>query len=210
MISLLEKWMPPLNFVSLLFYIKRKRERHSNTAPYLHCGMVIYVAIIINTCGVYYAENSLNTKKCQRCLQAVKTGGLCWRLIIQTLTCAQLSLVMCVTASDGAKGFHHPPHFPWPRVRDWGATEDESATNPGTYNLRFLKTWIHPVATNGSLREMLADAVSTSVIYYLLVHRFASELVRRLRDLWCCVLVLGIYCYCFAFHTYEYSYFSSF
>ena len=139
MISLLEKWMPPLNFVSLLFYIKRKRERHSNTAPYLHCGMVIYVAIIINTCGVYYAENSLNTKKCQRCLQAVKTGGLCWRLIIQTLTCAQLSLVMCVTASDGAKGFHHPPHFPWPRVRDWGATEDESATNPGTYHLRLFE-----------------------------------------------------------------------
>ena len=60
------------------------------------------------------------------------------------------------------------------------------------------------------MRQMLADAVSNSVIYYLLVHRFASELVRRLRDLWCCVLVLVIYCYCFAFHTFEYSYFSSF
>ena len=126
MISLLEKWMPP--FVSLLFYRKRKRERHSNTAPYLHCGMVIYLVIIINTCDKYYSENSLNTKKCQRCLQPVKTGGSCWRLIIQTLTCAQLSLVMCKRSRNprarilqhlGRRVSHHPPRVPWLRG-NWG------------------------------------------------------------------------------------------
>ena len=71
----------------------------------------------------------------------------CWRLIIQTLTCVQLSLVMCKRLRNararilqhlGRRVSHHPPHFPWPRVRDWGATEDESATNPGAYNLRFF------------------------------------------------------------------------
>ena len=115
-------------FVSMLFYRKRKRERHSNTAPYLHCGMVIYVVIIINTCDKYYSENSLNTKKCQRCLQPVKTGGSCWRLIIQTLTCAQLSLVMCKRSMNarsrilqhlGRRVSHHPPHVPWLRG-NWG------------------------------------------------------------------------------------------
>lgn len=73
-------------FVSMLFYRKRKQERHSNTAPYLHCGMVIFVVIMINTWGIYYSENSVNSKQCQRCLQQVKTGG-CWSgLIIQTPT----------------------------------------------------------------------------------------------------------------------------
>ena len=141
MISLLEKWMPP--FVSLLFYRKRKRERHSDTAPYLHCGMVIYVVIIINTCDKYYSENSLNTKECQRCLQPVKTGGSCWRLIIQTLTCAQLSLVMCKRWRNArARILQHLgrrlPIIPRTSL-DWKATGDESATSPGTYSLRFFE-----------------------------------------------------------------------
>lgn len=201
MISLLEKWMPP--FVSLLFYRKRKRERHSDTAPYLHCGMVIYVVIIINACDKCYSENSLNTKKCQRCLQPVKIRDSCLRLIIQNLTCAQLSLVMCKRSRNvrarilqhlGRRVSHHPPHFPWPRVRDWEATGDESATNPGTYNLRFFED----LNISCSYQWFTETDVSWCRVY--LRHFYLFIALRQnqfavLRDLWCCELVLVIYCY---------------
>lgn len=164
----------------MLFYRKRKQERHSNTAPYLHCGMVIFVVILINTWGIYYSENSVNSKQCQRCLQQVKTGGSWSRLIIQTLTRPQLSLIICKRSRNGhvrllrqllRRASHHPPHFLWPRVSRYHNWERVSYK---PWILQFTLLWRHwTTATNGSLRQTITDTVSTSVIYYLLAHRFA-------------------------------------
>ena len=170
---------------TICFFIILQETQTGETLKYCTISTLWNGNLLINTCGIYYAENSLSTKKCQRCLQPVKTGGSCWRLIIQTLTCAQLSLVMCKRSRNGrARILRHLgrrlPIIPRTSL-DWKATGDESATSPGTYSLRFF--------------EDLKTCCSYQCLppSFLLVHRFTSESVCSLRDLWCCELVLVIY-----------------
>ena len=98
---------------------------------------------------------------------------------------------------------HDPPHFLWPlvsRYHNWGRVSYKPRI------LQFMLLWRHwtsPTTTNGSLRQTITDTVSTSVIYYSLVHRFAISL-------WCLVLCTRAGHLLILFHfTLEYSYFSS-
>lgn len=135
-ISLLEKWMPP--FVSSLFYRKRKRERHSNTAPYLHCGMVIYkyMRYILRWKFIEHKEvpEMLTTSQDRRLL--LKTNNtnpdLCAVVSCYVQAVKERSREN-ITAS-GAKASHHPPHFPWLKG-NWGGVSYKP------WNLQFTLFW---------------------------------------------------------------------
>ena len=136
MIFLLEKWMPP--FVSLLFYRKRKRERHSNTARYLHCGMVIYkyMRYILRWKFIEHKEvpEMLTTSQDRRLL--LKTNNTNPDL------CAVVSCYVQAVENARARILQHLgrrlPIIPRTSL-DWKATGEESATSPGTYSLRFFE-----------------------------------------------------------------------
>ena len=163
MISLLEKWMPP--FVSLLFYRKRKRERHSNTARYLHCGMVIYkyMRYILRWKFIEHKEvpEMLTTSQDRRLLLKTNNTNPDLCAVVSCYVQAVKERSRENITACGAKGLPSSPALPLTE-RQLGTSQLQ--TLELTINA-FLKTWTHAVATNGSLRQMLADAVSTFVIF---------------------------------------------
>lgn len=155
--------------VSMLFYRKRKRERHSNTVPYLHCGMVIFVVvIIINTWGIYYSEKfgelkavpeMLTTSEDRRLLVKTKNTNPDSTAVVSYYLQAVKERSRETVMQLLRRASHHLPHFPWPRVSRY---HNWRRVNYKPWILQFTLLWRHwtsPTATNGSLRQTITDTV---------------------------------------------------